>query len=106
MNKEIALKFSAKLNKIGEIQQSIIEELRTLLKSKGEQSFSYCDNTSIVPIYYITDDNDVDLFKIDKIRVDSEDVIQIHDKDFDEWYRLSYLDNQAINTLIEYIDWK
>lgn len=106
MNKEIALKFSAKLNKISEIQQSIIEELRTLLKSKGEQSFSYDDNEPIVPIYYINDDNNEGLFKIDKIKVNSEDVIQIHDKDFDEWYRLSHLDDQAINTLIEYIDWK
>lgn len=107
MNKEIASSFETKFKKIAEIRNEIIEELRARLNELGEQNCIFDDDDkSAVPIYYLTDDNDEGLFHIDKIKTDEEGVIKFHDKDFDEWYRLAYLDDQAIYTLIGYIDWK
>ena len=49
----------------------------------GEQSFLYDDDDSVVPICYLTDENDEGLTNIDKINVNKEGVIIIHDKDYD-----------------------
>ena len=68
MNKKISSYYTNELNKMGEIQNSIIEHLRKDLITMGEQGFIYDDDTNVVPV--------------------------------------SMLDYQAINTLIEYIDWK
>lgn len=106
MNNTISLGFTTKFNQIAEIQNTIFEELRSNLINMGEQSLIFDDGKKVVPIYYINDDNDEGIFHIDKIKTDLEGVIVFHDIDFDEWRRLTYLDNQAINTLIEYIDWK
>lgn len=110
MNKEISKSFEDKLNKIGEIQRSIFEELRTRLTEMGEQGFLYdedaeADDNSIVPIYYVTDNGDDEVLNIDKIKVGDGGVL-IHDQDFDEWHGLTELSNGDINTLIGYIDWK
>lgn len=106
MNKEIASSFENKLNKISEIHRSIIEELRARLMEMGEQSFLYDDDEPVVPIYYLTDENDEGLTNVDKINVNKEGVIIIHDKDFDIWNNILMLDNSAIYTLLGYIDWK
>lgn len=106
MNKEIASSFENKLNKISEIHRSIIEELRERLREMGEQSFLYDDDDPVVPICYLTDENDEGLTNIDKINVNKEGVIIIHDKDFDIWNNILMLDNSAIYTLLGYIDWK
>lgn len=104
MNKNISSYYTAELNKMAEIQSSIIEHLRNDLIIYGEQGFIYDDDTNFVPVFYI-DDDDQEL-EVDKIKVDEEGVIKIHDEFNNEWYRLIDLDYQAINTLIEYIDWK
>ena len=104
MNKKISSYYTNELNKIGEIQNSIIEHLRKDLITMGEQGFIYDDDTNVVPVFYI--DNDDQELEVDKIKVDAEGVIKIHDKCEDDWYSLTMLDYQAINTLIEYIDWK
>ena len=106
MNKEIASSFEDKLNKIAELHRSIIEELRTRLTEMGEQGFLYDDDDPVVPIYYLTDENDEGLTNVDKIKTNKEGVIIIHDKDFDIWNNILMLDNNAIYTLIGYIDWK
>ena len=106
MNKEIASSFENKLNKISEIHRSIIEELRERLREMGEQSFLYDDDDPVVPICYLNDENDEGLTNIDKINVNKEGVIIIHDKDFDIWNNILMLDNSAIYTLLGYIDWK
>ena len=106
MNKEISMSFEAKFKKISEIRNEIIEELRARLNEMGEQNCVFDDDESAVPIYYRDDDNVDGTFYIDKIKTDEEGVIKFHDKDFDEWYRLTYLDDQAIYALIDYIDWK
>ena len=110
MNKEISMSFENKLNKIGEIQRSIFEELRTRLNEMGEQGFLYdedaeADDNSVVPIYYVTGNGDDEVLNIDKIKVGDEGVL-IHDCDFDEWHRLIELSISDINALIGYIDWK
>lgn len=113
MNKEISKSFEDKLNKIGEIQRSIFEELRTRLNEMGEQGFLYdeddeddeAEDYTAVPIDYVTDNGDNEVLSIDKIKVGDEGVL-IHDCDFDEWHRLSELSNSDINALIGYIDWK
>lgn len=106
MNKNISSYYTNELNKMAEIQSAIIEHLRKDLINMGEQGFIYDDDTTVVPIYYLNDDNDEGELEVDKIKADSEGVIKIHDKFDNEWYRLTMLDYQAINTLIEYIDWK
>ena len=106
MNKEIASSFENKLNKISELHRSIIEELRERLTEMGEQSFLYDDDDSVVPIFYLTYENDEGLTNVDKINVNKEGIIIIHDKDFDIWNNILMLDNNAIYTLIGYIDWK
>ena len=105
-NKEIASRFAKKIDEMAKIQQSVIEELWNNLLLMGPQTLIYDDDTPVVPIYYLNDDNDEGLFKIDQIKINEEGNIVFHDRGFNEWYRLSYLDYQAINTLIEYIDWK
>ena len=106
MNKEISKSFEDKLNKIAELHRSIIEELRERLREMGEQSFLYDDDDPVVPICYLNDENDEGLTNIDKINVNKEGVIIIHDKDFDIWNNILMLDNSVIYTLIGYIDWK
>lgn len=87
MNKEIASSFEIKFKKINDIRNEIIEELRTRLNELGEQNSIYDD-------------------EIDKIKTDEEGVIMFHDYDFDKWYPLTYLDDQAIYSVISEIDWK
>lgn len=106
MNKNISSYYTNELDKMAEIQNSIIEHLRNDLIIYGEQSFIYDDDTPVVPINYTDCDNYGDELEVDKIKANSEGVIIIHDRFNDEWYRLTELDYQAINTLIEYIDWK
>lgn len=106
MNKEIALSFTSKLNKIGELNRAIIDELRANLIKMGQQDCVFDDGESAVPIYYLNDDNAETLVFIDKIMADESGIIKFHDVDSDEWQWLSYLDNDAIHALIEYIDWK
>ena len=106
MNKNISSYYTNEFNKMGEIQSAIVEHLRKDLINMGEQGFVYDDDTPVVPIYYLNDDNDEGRLDVDKIKADSEGVIKLHDKFDNEWYRLTILDNQAINILIEYIDWK
>lgn len=106
MNKEISKSFEDKLNKIAELHRSIIEELRERLTEMGEQSFLYDDDEPVVPIFYLTYENDEGLTNVDKINVNKEGIIIIHDKDFDIWNNILMLDNNAIYTLIGYIDWK
>lgn len=76
----------------------------------GEQGFMNDDDpesgTSIVPILYITDDGEEVIIYVDKIKVESNDIIKFHDAAANAWCYLSYLDDDAIYTLIEYIDWK
>ena len=110
MNKEISKSFEDKLNKIGEIQRSIFEELRTRLTEMGEQGFLYdeddeAEDCTAVPIDYVTDNGDNEVLSIDKIKV-GDDGVLIHDCHFDEWHRLIELSNSDINALIGYIDWK
>jgi hypothetical protein len=110
MNKEISMSFENKLNKIGEIQRSIFEELRARLTEMGEQNFLYdeddeAEDYTAVPIDYVTDNGDNEVLSIDKIKV-GDDGVLIHDCDFDEWHRLIELSNSDINALIGYIDWK
>lgn len=107
MNENISSYYTNELNKMADIQNSIIEHLRKDLINMGEQSFLYDDDDPVVPIYYLNDDNDENgKLDVDKIKADSKGVIKIHDKYDDEWYSLTMLDNQAANALIEYIDWK
>lgn len=106
MNKEIALSFTTKLNKICELNRAIIDELRANLIKMGPQDCVFEDGESAVPIYYLNDDNFELLVYIDKIMADESGIIKFHDEDTDEWKWLSYLDNDAIHALIEYIDWK
>ena len=105
MNKEIASIFATKLNKLAEIRNSIIKELRARLMEMGEQDCVF-DNGGVVQIYYIGDDGEDELINIDKIKAESNGVIKFHDADNNAWCYLSLLDNDAIYTLIEYIDWK
>ena len=73
----------------------------------GEQSFIFDDDTNVVPVSYRDDDDDYEgELEVDKIKVDSDGAIKIHDKFEDEWHWLTILGYQAINMLIEYIDWK
>lgn len=104
MSKNLSSYYTNELNKMADIQNSIIGQLRKDLTNMGEQSFIFGDGTNVVPVFYI--DNDDQELEVDKIKVDEEGVIKIHDKLYNEWYRLTELDYQAINTLIEYIDWK
>lgn len=106
MNKEIALSFTSKLNKICELNRAIIDELRANLIKMGPQDCVFKDGEPAVPIYYLNDDNFELLVYIDKIMADESGIIKFHDADSDEWQWLSYLDNDAIHALIEYIDWK
>ena len=106
MNKEIASSFTTKLNKIGELNRAIIDELRANLIKMGPQNCVFDDGESEVPIYYLNDDNAETLVYIDKIMADESGIIKFHDVASDEWQWLSYLDNDAIHALIEYIDWK
>ena len=106
MDYKIASRFSAKLNKISEIQTSILEELRFFLFHKGEQGFLCDDDTNFVSLYYLNDDNDEGIYKVDKIKIDSDGIIRFHDMYFDDWHRLSELRDNEVNTLVEYIDWK
>lgn len=109
MKKEISMSFETKFKKISEIRNEIIEELRARLNELGEQNCIFDDDESAVPavpIYYINDDNVEGIFNIDKIKTDEKNVIKFHDKNFDKWYGLTYLDDQAIYTVIKYIDWK
>lgn len=105
MNKEIASIFSDKLNEIAEIRDSILKELRKHLMEMGEQDCVF-DDGAAVPIDYIDDDGDEDVVNIDKIKVTSNGIIEVHDADNNAWCYLSLLDNDAIYTIIEYIDWK
>ena len=106
MNKEIALNFTNKLNKLAEIRDSIIKDLRENLMKMGEQDCFFAAGKPSVPIYYIGEDNAEGIVHIDKIKADSDGIIKFHDVDSDEWHWLSYLDDDAIYTLIVYIDWK
>ena len=107
MNKEIAQNFAEKLNKLAMLRNSIIEELREHLMKMGPQDCIFDDDDEpAVPIYYIGEDDAEGLVHIDKIKADSDGVIKFHDVDSDGWHFLSFLDNDAIYTLIEYIDWK
>ena len=106
MNKEIAQSFTEKLNKLAELRDSIIEDLRANLMKMGPQDCIFDDDEPAVPIYYIDEYNAEGIVHIDKIKADSDGIIKFHDVDSDEWHWLSFLDNDAIYTLIEYIDWK
>ena len=106
MNKEIASSITEKLNKLAMLRDSIIEELREHLMKMGPQDCIFDDDEPAVPIYYIGEDDAEGLVHIDKIKADSDGVIKFHDVDSDGWHFLSFLDNDAIYTLIEYIDWK
>ena len=106
MNKEIALSFTTKLNKICELNRAIIDELRANLIKMGPQDCVFFFWESTVPIYCLNDDTFETLVYIDKIMADESGIIKFHDEDTDEWQWLSYLDNDAIHALIEYIDWK
>ena len=46
MNKEIALSFTSKLNKIGELNRAIIDELRANLIKMGPQDCVFDDGES------------------------------------------------------------
>ena len=105
MSKNLSSYYTNELNKMADIQNSIIEHLRKDLINMGEQSFIFDDGTNVVPVSYRDDDYEGEL-KVDKIKVDSDGVIKIHDKLDDVWHWLIILDYQAINMLIEYIDWK
>lgn len=106
MNKKIALNYTTKLNKIGELQRSNFGDLRADLITMGPQGFIYDDGEPNVPIYcYDNEDNECQ-FLVDEIKVDSKGFVKFHDKQSDDWYLLSTLDNSTINMLIEYIDWK
>ena len=106
MDKKISLKYTTKLNKIGELQRSIFEDLRTDLINMGPQGFIYDDGEPNVPIYCLDDEDNECQFLVDEIKADSNGVVKFHDKPYDDWYILSTLDGSTINTLIEYIDWK
>ena len=106
MSKNLSSYYTDELNKMADIQNSIIEQLRKDLINMGEQSFIFDDDTNVVPVSYLDDDNYDQELEVDKIKVDSEGVIRIHDKFEDEWHTLTILDYLAINMLIEYIDWK
>lgn len=107
MNKEIALSFTSKLNKICELNRAIIDELRANLIKMGPQDCVLEDGESAVPIYYVNDFNNFEkLVYIDKIMADESGIIKFHDEDTDEWQWLSFLDNDAIHAIVEYIDWK
>ena len=105
MNKNISSYYTNELNKMAEIRNSIIEHLRKDLKNMGEQGFLY-DEDPIVSILYITDDGEEVIIYVDKIKVESNDIIKFHDAAANAWCYLSYLDDDAIYTLIEHIDWK
>ena len=106
MNKKISLKYTTKLNKIGELQRSIFEDLRTDLINMGPQGFVYDDGEPNVPIYCQGDADDGCQYVVDEIKADSKGFVKFHDKQYDDWYILSTLDDSTINMLIEYIDWK
>ena len=106
MSKNLSSYYTNELNKMADIQNSIIEHLKKDLINMGEQSFIFDDDTNVVPVSYRDDDDYEGELEVDKIKVDSEGVIKIHDKIEDEWHRLTILGYQAINMLIEYIDWK
>ena len=110
MNKNISSYYTNELNKMDEIRDSIIEHLRKDLKNMGEQGFLYDEDpesdTSVVPIYYITDNGEEVKIYVDKIKVESNDIIKFHDADANAWCYLSLLGDDAIYTLIECIDWK
>lgn len=106
MNKNLSSYYTDELNKMADIQNSIIEHLRNDLIIYGEQGFIFDDDTNVVPVSYRDDDDYEGELEVDKIKVDSEGVIKIHDKFEDEWHRLTILGYQAIDMLIEYIDWK
>ena len=106
MDKKISLKYTTKLNKIGELQRSIFEDLRTDLINMGPQGFIYDDGEPNVPIYCHDDEDDGCQFVVDEIKADSKGIVKFHDKQYDDWYILSTLDDYTVNTLIEYIDWK
>lgn len=106
MSKNLSSYYTDELNKMADIQNSIIEHLRNDLIIYGEQGFIFDDDTNVVPVSYRDDDDYEGELEVDKIKVDSEGVIKIHDKFEDEWHRLTILGYQAIDMLIEYIDWK
>ena len=106
MNKKISLKYTTKLNKIGELQSSIFKDLLIDLMNMGPQGFIYDDGEPNVPIYCHDDEDDGCQFLVDEIKADSNGIVKFHDKQYDDWYILSTLDDSTINMLIEYIDWK
>lgn len=106
MNKEIAKSLADKLNKIDELQHSVYEELKANLVNMGEQTFIYADGVSIVPIYYVNENNFEEELYIDKIKVNSYGDIRVHDTSSDKWYWLSHLDYREIKCLVKFIDWK
>ena len=106
MDKKISLKYTTKLNKIGELQRSIFEDLRTDLINMGPQGFIYDDGEPNVPIYCQCYADDVCQYVVDEIKADSKGIVKFHDKQYDDWYILSTMDDHTINMLIEYINWK
>lgn len=116
MNKEITLGFTTKLNKISELQKSItelrnsiIEDLRAKLTDMGPQGFLYDEEDVHTPLNYIyvIGDEYEELFKVDKIKINDEDNgVIFHEVYSDLWYHLSILDNDEINDIVKYIDWK
>lgn len=106
MDKKISLKYTTKLNKIGELQRSIFRDLLIDLMNMGPQGFIYDDGEPNVPIYCHDDEDDECQFVVDEIKADPNGIVEFHDKQYDDWYILSTLDGHTINTLIEYIDWK
>ena len=106
MGKKISLKYTEKLNKIGELQRSIFEDLRTDLINMGPQGFIYEEGEPSVPRYCLDDEDNECQFVVDEIKADSKGIVKFHDKQYDDWYILSTMNDHTINTLIEYIDWK
>ena len=115
MIKEITLGLTTKLNKISELQKtisdlrdSVIEELRAKIIDMGPQGFLYDEDDVLAPLNYIyVIRNDYDgCYKVDKIETDENGVVIFHDAEYDVWYRISILDDNEINDIVKYIDWK